>query len=91
MRTFVGKKSRMILYTQREIILFSDGSFGYKRKNKSDKFKQIIKATQIHKIGRSKNYMTILTHCEDIDNTMLFKFSSEAEALNWFDKLNESV
>jgi len=39
MRTFVGKKSRMILYTQREIILFSDGSFGYKRKNKSDKFK----------------------------------------------------
>ena len=27
----------------------------------------------------------------DSDNTCLFKFSSEAEALNWFNKINESI
>lgn len=93
MRTFVGKKSRMILYTQREIILFTDGSFGYKR-NKSEKFKQIIQPENIHKIARQKNYMTLQTNYSnqnDSDNTCLFKFSSEAEALNWFNKINESI
>jgi hypothetical protein len=45
MRSFASKKSSMIsiLYTQREILLFSDGSFAYKRKNKSEKTKQLIK------------------------------------------------
>lgn len=44
MRGFAAKKSSMIkiLYTQREILLFSDGSFAYKRKNKSEKTKQLI-------------------------------------------------
>ena len=37
--TFAGKKSKMFFYTQREIVLFTDGSFAYKRKNKSDKIK----------------------------------------------------
>lgn len=39
LKTFAGKKSRMIYYTQRELVLFSNGSFAYKKKNKSEKTK----------------------------------------------------
>jgi hypothetical protein len=39
---FAGKKTRMIFYTQREILLFSNGNFAYKRKNKSEDIKLTI-------------------------------------------------
>jgi hypothetical protein len=41
-RAFAGKKSRMIFFTQRELLLFSNGNFAYKRKNKSEIIKQTI-------------------------------------------------
>ena len=49
--TFANKKSRMLFYTKREIILFKDGSFAYKRKNKSIKIKLIIKPQEIDKLS----------------------------------------
>ena len=39
MSTFAGKKAKLFFYTQRELLLFSDGTFSYKRKNKSDVIK----------------------------------------------------
>lgn len=43
LRTLAGKKSRLIIYTTREVLLFSDGSLAYKRRNKSQVIKYIIK------------------------------------------------
>jgi len=40
----------MLFYTKREILLFKDGSFAYKRKNKSIKIKLIIKPIEIEKL-----------------------------------------
>jgi hypothetical protein len=43
LRTLAGKKSRLIIHTTREVLLFSDGSLAYKRRNKSQVIKYIIK------------------------------------------------
>jgi len=42
MSSFANKKSRMFFYTKREILLYKDGTFAYKRKNKSEKVKIMI-------------------------------------------------
>ena len=34
--TFAGKKAKLFFYTQRELLLKTDGTFCYKRKNKSE-------------------------------------------------------
>ena len=57
LNTFAGKKSRMIYYSQRELILFSNGSLEYKRKNKSEKTKQTITRADMVKISRNKQYL----------------------------------
>ena len=57
LKTFAGKKSRMIYYSQRELILFSNGSLEYKRKNKSEKTKQTITRADIVKISRNKHFL----------------------------------
>tara|TARA_B110000285_G_scaffold226032_1_gene285127 strand:+ start:1410 stop:1553 length:144 start_codon:yes stop_codon:yes gene_type:complete len=36
LNTFAGKKATLFFRTQRELLLFSDGTFAYKKKNKSD-------------------------------------------------------
>lgn len=36
MTTFAGKKAKLFFYTQRELLVLKDGTFAYKRKNKSD-------------------------------------------------------
>ena len=63
MISFAGKKGALpLFYTQREIILFSDGSFAYKRKQKSPKIKQMISPKNMVKVTRSKNILTIMTN-----------------------------
>lgn len=52
LRTFAGKKSRLIISTTREILLFKDGSFAYKGRKKSKKIKQTIKPKDIDKFVR---------------------------------------
>ena len=47
LNTFAGKKAKLFFYTQRELLLFSDGTFAYKRKNKSDIIKLSITPDQI--------------------------------------------
>jgi len=47
----------MIYYSQRELILFSNGSLEYKRKNKSEKTKQTITRADMVKISRNKQYL----------------------------------
>ena len=55
LKTFVGKKSKLIFhYNQRELILYSNGSLAYKKKNKSDKTKQTITREDMVKITRNK-------------------------------------
>ena len=69
LKTFAGKKSRMIYYTQRELILFSNGSFAYKRKNKSEKTKQTITRADIVKISRNKHFLQInINNCSSDAN-----------------------
>ena len=57
--TVASKKSSFVFYSKREIMLFSDGSFAYKRKNNSDKIKLHIKPVDIIKLSRSGNVLTI--------------------------------
>ena len=60
MITFAGKKGQLpLFYTQREIILFNDGCFAYKRKQKSPKIKKMISPQDIVKLTRSKNILNI--------------------------------
>ena len=59
--TVASKKSRMIFYSKREIMLFSDGSFAYKRKNDTEKIKLHIKAVEIIKLSRSGNVLSIIS------------------------------
>ena len=55
LKTFVGKKSKLIFhYNQRELILYSNGSLAYKKKNKSDNTKQTITREDMVKITRNK-------------------------------------
>ena len=79
MRGFASKQSSMIkiLYTQREILLFSDGSFAYKRKNKSEKTKQLINQIDILSVQQSKQYLTLSTNYDSSsENIFVFKFNS---------------
>ena len=46
-------------------MLFSDGSFAYKRKNNSDKIKLHIKPADITKLSRAGNLLTILTDIKE--------------------------
>lgn len=55
LKTFAGKKSKLIFhYNQRELILYSNGSLSYKKKNKSDNTKQTITREDMVKITRNK-------------------------------------
>jgi len=46
-------------------MLFSDGSFAYKRKNNSEKIKLLIQPVDIIKLSRSGNVLTILTDLKE--------------------------
>ena len=50
MTTFAGKKAKLFFYTQRELLVLKDGTFAYKRKNKSDQIKLMIKPTEIARL-----------------------------------------
>ena len=95
MRTFAGKKTRMIFYTQRELLLFSNGNFSYKRKNKSEIIKLTIEPKDILKMHRSNNLLTISTNnicAEDggtPENSFIFKFANESEAKEWWAALDK--
>jgi hypothetical protein len=69
MITFAGKKGSLpLFYTQREIILFNDGCFAYKRKQKSPKIKKMISPSNMVKVTRGKNILTIQTNFENEEN-----------------------
>jgi len=61
--------------------LFSDGTFAYKRKNKSDTIKLSVSPNQIERLQKTKNVMTITL--EGSSKSMSFKFHSEREANEW--------
>ena len=48
--TFAGKKAKLFFYTPRELLLLKDGTFCYKKKNKSDKIKLSINPDNILKL-----------------------------------------
>lgn len=55
LKTFAGKKSKLIFhYNQRELVLFSNGSVAYKKKNKSESTRQTITRSDMVKITRNK-------------------------------------
>ena len=56
--TFAGKKSKFVFYTQRKIILYTDGSFAYKSKNKN-KIKLFVPAQNIKKLDRKNNILKL--------------------------------
>jgi hypothetical protein len=79
MRIFVGKKARMIFYTRREILLFSNGNIAYKRKSNPDVIKRTIQPKDIYKMSRTKNILTIITNSKaadtaDTESQFIFKF-----------------
>ncbi len=57
--TFAGKKAKLFFYTQRELLLLKDGTFCYKKKNKSNEIKLAFKSDKILKLLRSKKYIQI--------------------------------
>ena len=84
MTTFAGKKAKLFFYTQRELCLFSDGTFAYKRKNKSDVIKLSVKPEEINRLQKTKNVLTfVLKGNTHATNTMSFKFNSIKEACEW--------
>jgi hypothetical protein len=92
LQTIAKKKSNILFSSKREIILFSDGSFAYKRKNDLQKIKLHIKIQEMVKISRNGAVLTLITDIREdsqllkekkISNTLVFKFSSSDEALNW--------
>ena len=46
-------------------MLFSDGSFAYKRKNNPDKIKLYVKPSDIIKLSRSGNILSIQTDIKE--------------------------
>jgi hypothetical protein len=46
-------------------MLFSDGSFAYKRKNDTEKIKLLIKAVDIIKLSRSGNILSITSDIKE--------------------------
>ena len=75
MTATVGKKSKMLFYTQREITLFSNGTLAYKGKSKKDVSKTIVPES----IERSKQNLTITFNHKKLN----FKFSNAIEAKKW--------
>ena len=61
--------------------MFSDGTFAYKRKNKSDIIKLSISPDQISRLVKAKNVLTITL--KGSSTSMSFKFHSEREANEW--------
>lgn len=76
----------MFFYTQREILLYTDGSFAYKAKNKSEKIKMTISKDSIKKVER-KNQVLTITY--DSDTKLAFKFSRVQEAASWYNSMKK--
>ena len=81
LNTFAGKKAKLFFRTQRELLLFSDGTFAYKKKNKSDIIKLSVSPDQIVCLQQAKNVLTITL--EGSSKKLSFKFHSEREANEW--------
>ena len=89
MQGFAQKKTRMFfVYNEREICLFSNGNFAYKRKNHSEQIKKTIMPKDILNLTRKNNILTIhanYTKTEDTpENTFIFRFASAIESYEWF-------
>lgn len=86
--TFAGKKAKLFFYTQRELLLLKDGTFCYKKKNKSqsDQIKLSVKPDDIVKLQLAKKNLTITLK----DQTLFFKFSSSKEASTWHSSMVSS-
>ena len=79
--TIAKKKSRMIFYNTRRIVLHTDGSFCYYEK-KSKNVKRKINPSEIRDVERVKSNLTIFLNCTDLEknNQFCFRFASQAEA-----------
>lgn len=64
----------MFFYTQREVVLYTDGSFAYKGKNKTDKIKLMVSAENITKVDRKNQVLTITLKGDPVK--LRFKFST---------------
>lgn len=51
MTTFAGKKAKLFFYTPRELVLMKDGTFCYKKKNRSEDIKLAMKPKDILKLN----------------------------------------
>ena len=51
MTTFAGKKAKLFFYTPRELVLLKDGTFCYKKKNRSEDIKLAMKPKDIQKLN----------------------------------------
>lgn len=77
-QTIVKKKN--FFYNQRQIMIYSDGSFSYSRKGNKQQ-KQRMNPKDISHVERNKQYLTIFT--SDKLKQLQFKFASQAEARQW--------
>ena len=75
MTATVGKKSKMLFYTQRTITLFTNGTLAYKGKSKKD----VSKTIKPESVERSKQNLTITFNHKKLN----FKFSNADEAKKW--------
>ena len=73
----IQKKTKMFFFSQREAILYSNGSFMYKKKN--DSKNKIIQPSQITQITRSKQIL----HVSYEGKELTFKFPHQALAKEW--------
>ena len=58
--TFAGKKTRMIFYSTRKILLFQNGALAYYNKS-SKELKKRINPDQITRVERKNRVLTIFT------------------------------
>lgn len=78
----------MFFYSNRELTLFSNGSFGYNNP-KSKSIKLLIKPDQINRLERNKATLTIYTNVRFNDeNTFSFRFPQQQDAITWFESMN---
>jgi hypothetical protein len=91
---FVKKKSKLFFSTNRKIVLFSNGCFGQYRVNtKTNELKQFLEPTEMARVERQGNSLTIQLRVERVDkvNSFTYKFSNQKQTVTWLQSLRAFV
>lgn len=79
-----GLKTNFFFYSQREIVLYSNGNFGFFKKKKYKGLKVLVEPKDIIKIAQAKNNLAIyFRQAGGQPNSLQFKFITKEEARGW--------